>query len=283
MCILLVVGVLIPTGARSHEFWLCPSAYRASAGSTVEILAFVGTGFRGDALPYSPARTVRFEVRSPARRDLRAPAVNGDPCYARIVLPDRAGAVVTYLSDFTQIELPADEFDRYLALEGLDETLAARKLSAVSPPGRERFRRCAKTWIAGEDASIVTRAYELPCEIVPLADPTLPSSDLAVRVLCDGRPTAGALVRAWRQPAGSGSSPIDAAKRDSIGPSAECRSDSDGIAHLRIDRAGEWLVSAVHMTAARRPHNPAGDASTPDADWESSWASLTFLREEDAP
>jgi len=67
------IGIVVPKRALSHEFWLSPSAYRASAGLSVEIQACVGTGFRGETLPYSPARTVRFEVFSPRSATFRSP------------------------------------------------------------------------------------------------------------------------------------------------------------------------------------------------------------------
>ena len=46
------------------------------------------------------------------------------------------------------------------------------------------------------------------------------------------------------------------------------RTGADGRARLPLNRAGRWLVKAVHMIAV-----PASD---PAADWESFWASLTF-------
>jgi hypothetical protein len=48
----------------------------------------------------------------------------------------------------------------------------------------------------------------------------------------------------------------------------QARTGKDGIVKLPLDRAGRWLVKAVHMIPV-----PATD---PAADWESFWASLTF-------
>ena len=45
------------------------------------------------------------------------------------------------------------------------------------------------------------------------------------------------------------------------------RSDTDGRVRLPLQRAGRWLVKAVHMVPA-----PAGA----NAEWASYWASLTF-------
>ena len=48
----------------------------------------------------------------------------------------------------------------------------------------------------------------------------------------------------------------------------QARTGKDGMVKLPVDRAGRWLVKAVHMIPV-----PATD---PAADWESFWASLTF-------
>src|SRR5207247_1472154 len=52
------------------------------------------------------------------------------------------------------------------------------------------------------------------------------------------------------------------------------RSDGRGEVAIPVAEAGEWLVSAVRMV-------PSRDRSA--ADWESTWASLTFARMGPAP
>jgi hypothetical protein len=49
----------------------------------------------------------------------------------------------------------------------------------------------------------------------------------------------------------------------------QARSDAGGRVTLPTREAGEWLVSVVHM-------EPCRERSV--ADWESTWASLTFVR-----
>jgi uncharacterized GH25 family protein len=261
---------LIVTAAHAHEFWLAPSRYQAGRGDTVAVAAYVGTGFRGERKPYATTRAVRFTLDGPRRLDLRPAAENGDLTFARFVAPDAGGAVIVYQSNFAEIELPAEEFDSYLALEGLEGPLAARRrLGPRAGPGRERYARCPKTWIAGSSPARVLRSLGLPLELVPLEDPGV-ASRLRVRVLYQGHPLAGALVRAWRQPLSGGPAlSNDAAARDSVGPSAQVRSDAHGIATLTLERPGEWLLSTVHMV-------PSTDRAS--ADWESLWASLTFAR-----
>ena len=134
--------------------------------------------------------------------------------------------------------------------------------------GRERYRRGAKTWLAGGAADRATTVFGLPLEIVPLSIPgTAPA--LRARVLWNGRPFPGALVKAWRAPLGAGGAVVDAATRDSIGVEWQGRADARGEITVPVAQAGEWLLSAVQMV-------PCPDRS--EADWESTWSSLTFER-----
>jgi uncharacterized GH25 family protein len=274
--IVVALAVALAAGggsARAHEYWLAPSRYAASPADTVLVRAFAGTGFRGEAKPYAAPRVVHFRLRGPRNLELSDTALNGDPVWARCVVADGGGVLMSYESDFAKIELPAPEFDAYLATEGLEGPRAARaRKGAAAGPGRERYARCAKAWIAGADPARVTAPVGMTLELVPLADPTAPGT-LKIRVLYRGLPLAGTRVRAWRQDLASGAArigvPRDAAARDSVGPVAEARSDAAGVATLAIDGAGEWLVSGVHMVPSQDPEA---------ADWQSYWASLTFTR-----
>src|SRR5262252_2325414 len=253
--------------ARAHEYWLAPSRYAAPAGAVVEIGAVAGTGFRGERKPWSAPHVVCLEARTQKVVDLTRVARNGELAWARFAPSDDRGALLAYESDFTPIELPAATFDAYLASEGLDAPLAARRAVQNHGPGRERYRRCAKTWLAGRDGARSRTVIGLPLELVPLATPG-EAPRLGVRLLYRGHPLGQALVKAWRQPLASVDAARDPESRDSVGVAWQGRTDPSGDVVVPVTEAGEWLVSAVHMV-------PSADAS---ADWESSWASLTFVR-----
>ena len=256
------------TAAAAHEFWLTPSAYRAAAGDTVRFAVHVGTGFRGELKPWSPARALRWTARTRAVEDLRPTARNGDDVFGTFVARDGGGIMAAYESNFVSTELPAAEFDAYLALEGLDGPRTARARSRTAMPGRERYARCPKTWIAGSDPQRATTPAGLTLELVPRGDPTRPGP-VELQLLYRGEPLAGALVRAWMHPLAADHRPADATTRDSTGAVAGARTDSRGIVRLAAGAGGEWLVSAVHMVPSRDPRN---------TEWESYWASLTFER-----
>ena len=255
--------------ARAHEYWLAPSAYRAGAGDTVTIGALAGEGFVGERKRFSPGRAVRLLVRAGRELDLKAVARGGDTTWARFAPGDRGGLLFGYESDFATITLDAAAFERYLADEGLDGPLAARRARADTGPGRERYRRCAKSWLAGADARRVTEPLGLPCEIVPLSDPGA-GPRLRVKVRFEGEPLAGALLNAWHQPFTSDGRPLDPARRDTVRVAWSGRTDARGEVVVPVDQAGEWLLGVVHMI-------PSRDLGI--ADWESNWGSLTFARD----
>jgi len=259
-CLLALLVLAEP--ASAHEYWLSTNTWRCAPGDSVVVRSLVGTGFRGELKPYTPKRVVRFTFEGTRALDLTPVGVNGESVWARVTPTDALGAVVCYESNGTYIELPAAEFDRYLKLEGLTAPLAARaRLGDSAPPGREVYRRSCKTWIRGTDAARITRTYGLPLELVPDADPAS-ASRVGFRVLYEGKPLADALVRAWRRPA-------SVAESDSLGPAASARTDASGRVTLSLAGEGRWLVSTVHMV-------PSPDPKL--ADWQSTWASLTFRR-----
>ena len=266
---LLVALTLFAAKAAAHEFWIAPDRYRTVLPDTIAVRVFVGTGFRGEVKPYAPSRVVRFGLRTTRDIDLSRAARNGDLVMAHFVVAEAGGALVSYQSNFADIELPAAEFDAYLKLEGLDAVRAQRHGAPSQDPVRERYARCAKAWIAGSQPARVTRSAGLVYELTPLGDPsTDASATISVRATFRGQPLAGALVRAWKRPLADERRPFDPATRDSVATATEARTDAHGLVTLRVG-PGEWLLSSVHMIAS---------TDREEADWESYWASLTFAR-----
>ena len=269
--------ILLATCAGSaiaHQFWLNVSDLAPRPGEPVVVGALSGTGFRGEARPWSNDRCVEFAWDTGRRMALAPLARDGETRWATRALADTAGGWVQYQSTFASIELPADEFDAYLTEEGLDRALEAHRRLDPRPPGRERYRRCCKAWLDGHDERRATRPLGQPLELVPRSRPGA-TSELRVRVLWQGRPAAGVLVKTWRQPFAEDGGTRPVLERDSVAVVQTERSDAAGDVRLDVNTPGEWLVSAVYMVPASQTKPTAG---TPAADWESTWASLTFAR-----
>ena len=262
--------LLATVPARAHEYWIAPSTYAAAPGDSVRVSAFVGTGFRGEQKTYQQSRTMRLTVRGHIEQDLRPFGVEDSPVFTRFAAPDEGGYMIGYESSFFPIGFAADEFDQYLALEGLEGPLAERKAKPSLEPVRERYARCSKIWLAGAkpDARRVFGSLGLTYELVPLSDPSR-SGPLQLRLVYKNSPLTGALVRAWRRPLAKGTTPANPVERDSVAVAVEARSGPGGIVVLNLEGEGEWLVSSVHMVRCAQPRA---------ADWESHWASLTFAR-----
>ena len=264
----LLLASLAAGRVSAHQYWLAPSRYVAVPQQPVEVSAFAGTGFRGEPKPWSPGRCVRFVARTVRSIDLSRAAAPGETTWARFAPVDGGGTLLAYESGFALIELAPDAFDAYLADEGLDGPLATRRGAGSHIPGRERYRRCAKSWLAGSDLARASAVLGLPLEIVPLGLPGGTAS-LRVRVLLHGKPLPGARVKTWRSPLAEGAVPLDAAVRDSVAMAWQSVTNARGELAVPCRAAGEWLVSVVHMQPCRE---------TSVADWESTWASLTFAR-----
>lgn len=263
---LLVALFALARPAAAHEFWIAPSRYDAVQGRTIDLGAAAGTGFRGEKKPWSPDHAVRFVIRASKPIDLTRAATPGELTWTRFAPSDGGGALVGFESDFLPIELPAAQFNLYLKAEGLDGPLAARGESAA--PGRERYRRCAKAWLAGSDPARATARLGLPLELVPAGTPGV-GPELRLQVLLEGHPLAGALVKAWRTDVAADGAPGPVFARDSVNVAWQGRTDASGHVSVPVRQAGEWLVSTVHMEPCREREI---------ADWESTWASLSFAR-----
>ncbi len=258
------------TLARAHDFWIEPSVFVTAVGTKVPVTLRVGEDFNGTSQPYVQDWFLDFSVSSAAGREPVVGFAGDDPA-ATLMLKSPGLRMIGYHSTRSFVDLEAERFDKYLRSEGLDRIQKLRRERGESQAnGREYYSRCAKSLIsvagaagaaAGVDRSGVDRSgYDqplgYPLELLPRANPyaLVPGNVLPIALLYKGRPIEGVLVIAFTadQPAGR----------------FQARTGPDGLVQLPLDRAGRWLVKAVHMIPV-----PATD---PAADWESFWASLTF-------
>lgn len=258
----LAVAIVVATaGARlaAHDFWLEPSAFQPAVGSMLSLALRVGQHFNGEAVPRQARMIEKFVISGPDGER----AVDGreglDP--AGFVTVSTPGLyVVGYRSLPSSVELGAEQFEKYLAEEGLDAIIEQRKKTGRSQtPGLEIYSRCAKTLVRTPSSGPVTggdRPLGLRLELVAETNPYAAAPKLraphAFHLLYEGKPLAGTLVVAINR----------AAPETKV----SARTDRAGRVALALT-PGVWLVKAVHMIPA-----PAGVA----AEWESLWASLTF-------
>ncbi|WP_310392268.1 DUF4198 domain-containing protein [Hymenobacter sp.] len=262
------------TTALAHEFWLEAPRFRLQPGQTVNVHTLVGENFRGEPWGTKASKILRFVRYGPTPADSTdltpAPSFAPTDTFRTALAFARPGTHLVLLrSTNSFIELAAAQFTAYLREEGLDYALKLRQENGQeATAGRETYRRCAKTLVQVGEASAAPaatdsaclRVYGLPLELVPEQNPYRLGTDrlLTVRILRAGRPVPGALVQVWqRQPGGLPTTHFTT------------RANQNGRVLLRLSGPGPYLLATVHMTDAPAPLRDR-------AEWQSTWASLTF-------
>jgi uncharacterized GH25 family protein len=258
---LAVAVVLAAADVQAHDFWIEPSTFRPLPGAIVAVGLRVGQNFVGNPVPRFSGSIEQFFVRQGGSEEPIGGSENMDPA-GWFRADGQSTAVIAYQSGGSFTELPADQFEDYLRLEGLERIIDLRaQRRERQKPGRERFYRYAKALLTGKaPPGAATQPLGFVYEIVPDSDPTAPLDVFRGRVLHEGEPLPGALVVAMLQ-----SDP-------SVRLSA--RSDSRGAFSFTLPHAGVWLIKSVHMVRAW---------FFSDVDWDSFWASLTFEAPEARP
>jgi hypothetical protein len=252
--------VVAAASLSAHDFWLGVSSWSPQPGTAFAITAGVGERF-----------PTRLDFKTPSNwfDDWRIIGASGavpvpkaferrELAMATNVTLPGTGAFLVVMRVTPQVTaMKADEFNEYLKEEGLQDALAERLgLREGDRPAIERYSRYAKLTLRNGEgtAAHLTRPVGAKAELVPAADPTtLRAGDrLTVQLLADGRPAAKAAVFAAVE-----------------GGSFPRQTDATGRATFSIDRAGEWLIKAVHMKRLPKTFPPGPD-------WESYWVTLAF-------
>ena len=263
---LLVAGVVLfgPHAATAHEFWIQPERFWLPVDATTPMTLQVGTGTERQRSQLPLRRVLRFDATPPGGDavDLRPVLTLGAPTADGVLSFARSGAyVVTLRSDAAaQTHLSAARFNAYAQEEGLTpalETRAARGLQAID--ASERYSRQTKALVQVGDGggvqNAVTRPVGLTLEIVPEVSPyALPRpAILPVRVLYEGRPLAGAMVK------------LTDLAHDAA-PLERRRTDGEGRAAFALPSAGAWVMDVVWT-------KPLADEGV---DFETVFSSLSF-------
>ncbi|TFV86894.1 DUF4198 domain-containing protein [Oxalobacteraceae bacterium OM1] len=263
-----LLAAFFSAAAWAHEFWMESQPAVVQAGGSALLKLEVGEYFEGSQAGFSGTHTAAMRhYHGDETDDLvkRLPADGTLPVFGLPALQPGTH-LIAYDSQPSLITLAPDKFHAYLHDEGLDAIIRQREASGTAAlPGRERYRRNVKHLLrAGgqSDATYAVRAGQR-LEIVPLSDPYAkrPGDTLAFQLLFDGRPLAGALVKAWH-------------KRSGQTTLARVRTDQGGKAAVNLPYAGVWMLSVVHMIKA---------VDTKEADWDSFWGNLTFSLGGQAP
>jgi uncharacterized GH25 family protein len=254
--LVLLLGLSLARDGIAHAFWVQPSDFWLSPGAALSLTLQVGDAFSRQPSTIPSQRITRFEAIGPSgdARDARSGTV-------RVCEP---GAYLLALEtdNHAYSHQPAIRFNEYLEAEGLTPALQHRaRTHQVHVDGFERYSRAAKSIVVvGPRGSPghepVSRPLGLRLEIVPQVSPyAMPRpAHFPVRVLYEGRALPGALVKLMN---------LD---RD-LAIADQRRTDSAGLASFTMPRSGNWLMNVVWTKRL---------ANAPDADYDTTFSSLTF-------
>jgi len=244
--------------ADAHDTWLQPRRAEVLPGTIAQLDLTSGEKFpaadhaiKQERIGVAKARlngaVLQIAPGSPEKKFLEL----------RVALPD-AGIATLWLSLKPHpVSLGPAEVKHYLA--EIDASQAVKQAWTASKPPlqwRELYTKHVKTFVkVGRPKA--DRSWNqpvgLPLEIVPESDPTAlrAGDDLAVRVLKNGAPLAGFSL---------------AAVREGVTRGAFVKTDSEGRAVFKLNRAGKWLLRGTELRASSRP----------ETEWESDFTTMTF-------
>ncbi|WP_295638657.1 DUF4198 domain-containing protein [Novosphingobium sp.] len=254
------------TPALAHDFWLQPAVFHVKPGQPVPLRILIGDPAAVEHWETEWRKIVSFQDFGPDTvTDQLAtivplngakPSIDRQDAVVRLHAPGTH--MLAFTSNQTLSDLPAAQFNPYVAHEGLALPLAKRMADGTTAAnGRELYSRRAKVLVqVGRVAtSRVTRPIGQTLEIVPARNPYAlkPGEPLRLRIWFHGAPLPGASVVLERLGEGAThGTPVV--------------SDSHGDVVFLIDRGGQWKANVVWSY-------PITD---PRADYETIFCSMTF-------
>lgn len=181
----------------------------------------------------------------------------------------RTGEAGTYVIGVSTrpniIAMSPDDFVAYLKHDGVLDTLTTFEQENALTEVRERYSKHVRTVIQVGDKKTAAYAKPLnyPVEILLDQNPydLRFGDDLSFRVLVNGEPAAHQIVRASYE----GFHGHDASGGHIN--SYNLRTDKDGRAGFLLSNKALWYISLINMQKI----------DDPEADYESNWATITFL------
>ncbi|UOQ52589.1 DUF4198 domain-containing protein [Hymenobacter cellulosivorans] len=258
--LLFLVGA---TTTLAREFWLLPPHFFVVPGTRINLHVFVGDNFIGSRWPGKSSRLTSFVHYAPTDTvDLTKTATEQDTLSTSVEVIQLGVHLLAFSTNSAFTELDAEQFNAYLKENGLERVSYLRQQRGeTTKPGRELYRRCAKSLVqvgpAGLDTSRVHRwVTGQPLEIIPEQNPYAlrPGASLTCLVLYKGQPLPATLVQVWQRTGGQSQV-------------IKLYTNKNGRVLFRLNSPGNYMVSSVYMETA---------TDRKAADWQSTWATLTF-------
>lgn len=249
--------------STSHELFLKTDSHFLEPNSSVQLYLLNGT-FDNSENAITTDRIIKPKVIGPD--------YNLEPKEGQFTIADKItylnftiGEEGTYVAGISTLprvlEMDADAFNTYLEHEGLENTIAERKVQKTENKGaRERYSKHVKSLLqVGQKSSIdFMKPLNYPIEFVPMNNPfEINIGDaVAFKLLRNGKPLANHIVHYSTAVPG----------QDTHENENSLTTNEKGLFSIKPNKKGKWYVATIHM------EKKSGE----DVDYESNWATLTF-------
>ena len=258
---LAVLAAFVALPAFAHDFWVQPNVFWVAPGRPVPVSLWVGHGVNRSLWDADIAKVTILRSVGPNGTVNQQGAIRQGGV-GRMTFTTPGVQVVTLETDHTDSNLPSIRFNDYAQTEGLALVRAQRqRLRQNDAPGREVYSRRAKALVrVGNDPMTssphVTQPMGMRLELVPDSNPySAPANQpLGFRVIYEGRPLAGALVKLTN---------LASDER----PVATQITNRAGHVAFSVPRTGDWQLNVVWSVPI---------TGNPDADYDTTFSSLTF-------
>ena len=256
------IVLLTVVAAQAHDLFLKLDSYFLQPNAKAVVRLLNGT-FQKSEGSVARDRLATLSLHGPGLNSASTESIIWRAEEKTSTMEIQTGQTGTYLVGIStkprEIALKAADFNEYLKHDGIPDILAARKKNnELAKDVRERYSKHVRAIFQVGDrlSDDYKQPLNYPVELIPQQNPYLLKVGGAITVLCllDGKPIANQFVMAgWES-------------SDSKTHAINVRSDSNGLARIRLAGAGKWFIKFIHMTPI----------SEPNLNYESKWASLTF-------
>lgn len=258
----LLVSLLLALPVFAHDLFLIPDGFFAKVNQKLSISIMSGTFQKSEgAVAYSRYTDVSIIDPSKKRRSPKESDFTKNQTTAFLhFTPKKAGNYVIGLSTgWRGNELKAEEFNKYLVLEGIPEILEERKRDGeLKIDGSYRYSKYVKTivQVGNKKTDSYKTALGYAVEMIPQKNPYKLKKGDSIEILClkGGKPLVGQTVLTGYESEGK------------VAEEQKHLSDSKGIIKIKIDSNGKWYAKFINMVKV----------DDPKINYESKWATLTF-------
>lgn len=256
---ILLSFLVVAATASAHDVFLNAKPFVLNNPGSLTLSMYLAEAFPGEVIKWRGDKTVKFWMIGPGTNVELTAKKEANPV---IEFKNIGTYVIGWNGTPSYIEVEPKLFNEYIEAEGYENVIQMRKEQGVQDkPGREKYIRFLKCFVqvGADKTDDFSKNFGQKIEMIPLVNPysVKAGSNLAVRVVFDGKPLSGVRVMATYE--------TYSKEHDVYAHTME--TDTEGIARIPIDKPGLWMIRANRMLPLQ------GETK---ADWESYWANFSF-------